>query len=358
MSHAGLLLGGVVVALLLGVFLAGRFRRPLLPIALDGGPLLLAPAGRAGVVDARARFREIFVAVREDHGRALPDDRPPDEALVRLGGEGAATGRPVALGPADGSLRVVVVPGFFAECVKNLVSPFADGLAHLATHGYRTGVIMVSGRSSCRHNAAQLRDAIMAMTLAPGERLLLIGHSKGSADILEALAAHAEIVPRVAAVVSVAGAVNGSPLADGVRRPYAAIVQKLPLRGCGAGDGAGLASLRRAERLGFLARATLPASVKYFSVGALVDGAGTSRLLRPSYRCLAELDPRNDSQVLASDMLIPGGTLLGYARADHWAVALPIARTWRRLAATLIDKNAFPREVLLEAIVRTVEESL
>src|SRR2546427_12471752 len=106
MNHHGWLLGGVLVALLLGVFRAGRFRRPLLPIALDGGPLLLAPAGRAGVVDARARFREIFAAVREDHGRVLPDDRPPDAALVRLGGEGAATGPPLALGPSDGSPRV------------------------------------------------------------------------------------------------------------------------------------------------------------------------------------------------------------------------------------------------------------
>lgn len=358
MSHPWLLLGGIVVLVLLVVFLAGRFRRPLLPIALDGGPLVLATAGGAGVVDGRARFREVYHAVREDHGRDLPDDRPPEEALVRLGGEGAATGRPVALGRAEGSLRVLVVPGFFGECVKDLVSPFADGLAHLATHGYQTGVIMVSGRSSSRHNAGQLKDAIMAMTLAPGERLLLVGHSKGSVDILEALAAHAEIVPRVAAVVSVAGAVNGSPLADGVRRPYAAILRKLPLRGCDAGDGGGLDSLRRAERLRFLATATLPVSVKYFSVCAIVDRAGASRLLRFSYRRLAEIDPMNDSQVLASDMIIPGGTLLGYARADHWAVALPIARTRRLLAAALVDRNAFPREVLLEAIVRMVEESL
>ena len=341
---------------LLGVPVTGCFRRPLLPDT-PGEPGILVPAARADVGEGRARFREVWCAVREDHGKDLPEDRPCDDVLWRLDGEGAPTGRRVALGPARGSLRVVVVPGIFGECFRNLAGTFADGLAHLTTHGYRTEVIMVSGRSSSRHNAAQIRDAIKAMTLGSGERLLLVGHSKGAVDILEALAAYADIVPRVAAVASVGGAVNGSPLADGLRSFYAAILKKLPLSGCGTGDGGGLDSLRRAERLRFLATATLPPSVKYFSVVGIVDRAGTSRLLRSSYRALAELDPRNDGQVLWSDAVIPGATLLGYVRGVHWAIALPFSRKSSVLASILIDRNAFPREVLLEAIVRTVEES-
>jgi len=92
-------------------------------------------------------------------------------------------------------------------------------------------------------------------------------------------------------------------------------------------------------------------------VVGIVDRAGTSRVLRSSYRALAELDPRNDGQVLWSDAVIPGATLLGYVRGDHWAIALPFSRASSVLASILIDRNAFPREVLLEAIVRTVEES-
>jgi hypothetical protein len=44
--------------------------------------------------------------------------------------------------------------------------------------------------------------------------------------------------------------------------------------------------------------------------------------------------------------------------ADHWAITLPIARICPWLGATFVNRNAFPREVLLEAIVRYVEESL
>jgi hypothetical protein len=80
--------------------------------------------------------------------------------------------------------------------------------------------------------------------------------------------------------------------------------------------------------------------------------------LRSSYDQLALVDPRNDSQVVFHDALVPGGALLGYLNADHWAVALPFNREHPVLANTLITRNAFPREVLLEAIARFVEESL
>jgi hypothetical protein len=66
----------------------------------------------------------------------------------------------------------------------------------------------------------------------------------------------------------------------------------------------------------------------------------------------------NDSQVVFHDALVPGGVLLGYLNADHWAVAMPFNREHPTLASTLVTRNAFPREVLLEAIVRFVEESL
>jgi len=67
-------------------------------------------------------------------------------------------------------------------------------------------------------------------------------------------------------------------------------------------------------------------------------------------------DPRNDSQLHFYDQLIPGCTLLGYVKADHWAIALPFSQD--RFAPALIDKNEFPREVLLEAVFRFVEEKL
>jgi hypothetical protein len=98
--------------------------------------------------------------------------------------------------------------------------------------------------------------------------------------------------------------------------------------------------------------------VRYFSVGGIVTSEETSTLLRPSHRDLAQIDGRNDGQVIFTDTVIPGGTLLGFVRADHWAIAMPITRPRLTPEAILIDHNAFPREVMLEAIVRAVEEGL
>ena len=70
------------------------------------------------------------------------------------------------------------------------------------------------------------------------------------------------------------------------------------------------------------------------------------------------MDARNDSQMLFYDQVIPGGVLLGYLNADHWAVAVPVARSHRFLGSTFVNHNDFPREALLEALMRFVEEDL
>ena len=68
----------------------------------------------------------------------------------------------------------------------------------------------------------------------------------------------------------------------------------------------------------------------------------------PPYWCgcmtgCQSMDPRNDSQTLFTDQLIPGSVLLGYLNADHWAVALPLDQAHPLLAATFTNRNAFPR---------------
>jgi hypothetical protein len=110
-----------------------------------------------------------------------------------------------------------------------------------------------------------------------------------------------------------------------------------------------------------MASAQLPESVKYFSVIGMVEEAQVSRALLSYYRNLALVDPHNDAQIVPEDAVIPRSVLLAYVRADHWAVALPFSRArgpfgW--LARLAVDRNGFPRELLLEAIVRAVEERL
>ena len=70
------------------------------------------------------------------------------------------------------------------------------------------------------------------------------------------------------------------------------------------------------------------------------------------------VDARNDSQVLFYDQVIPGSTLVAYLNADHWALAVPIARTHDIVGEILVDQNAFPREALHEALLRFIEEDL
>jgi hypothetical protein len=326
-------------------------------------PIDPLPGPPAGVADGRGRFREIYRAIREDHGRLLPDDLPCDEALRRAPDEPPPTGRPVHLGSARIPLRVLVVPGLYGECVADLVTPFAGAIEHLdEAHGYRAGLLPVSGRSSSARNAAQIREFLAASPPEPGERLVLVGYSKGACDALEAVTGHEGVRRRVDAVVGVAGAVAGSVLADGIPEPLGTLVSRADLPGCDAGDGGGIDSLRRATRRTWLARHALPQPVRYFSLVALPEPDRVSAILRPGHRRIADVDARNDGQVVWADAFIPAGTFLGYANADHWAVALPIVRGvpagLRAAAATLLDRNAFPREVLLEAIVRHVEEEL
>jgi hypothetical protein len=78
----------------------------------------------------------------------------------------------------------------------------------------------------------------------------------------------------------------------------------------------------------------------------------------PTYRKLARIDPRNDSQVIYSDQIIPGSTLVGFLNADHWAVAVPIDRAHNVIGSTVVNHNDYPREALLEALLRYVEEDL
>ena len=73
---------------------------------------------------------------------------------------------------------------------------------------------------------------------------------------------------------------------------------------------------------------------------------------------LSQIDPRNDSQIMFYDQIIPGSVLMGFLNADHWAVSVPVDRDNQFLRSTVVDKNAFPREVAMEAIIRFVDEDL
>ena len=332
---------------------------PLVPYSPDTPPLVLATAAQAGVEDARARFREVYCAVLEARAGELPDHRSCEEALTRVGAEPAGTGRRVDLGPSKRGLVAVGVPGIGYECFEKWLQSPAPAVKHVRRFGYDAMWLKVDALSSSGNNARQIRDAVMAMPYEAGPpRVVLIGYSKGAPDILEAIVAYPEIRSRVAAVVSAAGSVGGSALANDAEQYQADLLRHFPGATCGSGDGGGVASLRPATRQAWLSQNPLPREMRYYSLVTFPQPGRISSILASSYDKLARIDARNDSQMIFYDQVIPGSALVGYLNADHWALAVPINRTHDTIASLFVTQNAYPREALLEALLRFVEEDL
>ena len=125
-----------------------------------------------------------------------------------------------------------------------------------------------------------------------------------------------------------------------------------------SGDGGGVASLRPATRQAWLSQNPLPREMRYYSLVTFPQPGRISSILVSSYDKLARIDARNDSQMIFYDQVIPGSALVGYLNADHWALAVPINRTHDTIASLFVTQNAYPREALLEALLRFVEEDL
>ena len=307
----------------------------------------------------RARFRVFFCEVLEARGVTLAVYRACDQALVRVGGEPDAAGGTVDLGPSQRGLVAVFVPGIGWDCFSDWLGEVSGVDAHIRQFGYDQIILDVDGLSSSANNARQIRDAILQMPLpGPEPRLVLIGYSKGAPDILEAVVSYPEIRERVAAVVSAAGTIGGSPLANELSQSEVGLLTHWPGAKCTAGDGGALDSLRPATRKAWLAEHSLPTDFPYYSLVTFPQPERVSSVLKFSYNKLSRIDARNDSQMLFYDQLIPGSSLLGYVNADHWALAVPIARSHGILGSTFVNHNDFPREALLEALLRFVEEDL
>ena len=330
---------------------------PLIPHEFDGQPMVMLPASQVGVEDDRGRFREIFCSVLDERGDSVPDHRSCEEALTRLGTEPQGSGSAVNLGEARRPLSLGIVPGVGWGCFESWLELSRSGDKHISSFGYQAEIVEVDALSGEEAVAARIRDYVMAWAAREtGRELVLLGYSKGAPDILRALVDHPEIQAHVSAVVSLAGSIGGSPLAYDASQWQLEMFASWPEADCDKGDGKSLEALTPHVRRAWLAANPLPPSIPYYSIVALPEKERISSALQTTWRELAFVDPRNDSQVIFYDQIIPGSTLLAYLNADHWAVAVPIARTHDVIGSTLVDENDYPREALYEAVLRYVDE--
>lgn len=327
----------------------------------------LAVVGESPIVDERAKFREQFCGTLRQANVAGAEDC--ETFLWRLADEGrfaverASARDPVASG-ADaggekhaGRARVLIFGGAFGDCFPPWSTAFAGATAASEEAGFDVEIVPISGRSSSERNAVVVRQKVLA-TPSQDEPLILVGYSKGAVDVLEALVRYPEAAARVAAVISISGAINGSPLATHYRRLYDDFLRRRKIGSCAPSDSRVLESLDPAVRLRWLSQNPLPRNVRYYSLVTFAFPPRIARVLGHMQRILSKVSPRNDGQMLAEDELIPGSALLGFVNADHWAVAVRMEDRFPFLAHRSVGKHPFPRSVLLESALQYVRRDL
>jgi hypothetical protein len=314
-------------------------------------PTITTSSSAAGVRDMRGTYRQALC--RRLAGSAYACD----DVLRRLSGEPAPDPAvaPVPMSALAGRYRVGVVPGFLAECVKGIITPFSDVIAALGAAGVDVRILNVDGRGSTIMNAERLAVAITAAA-DDARPFILVAYSKGLPDVLELLVGRPEAAAHVAAVVSVAGASNGSPLADRYHSAYRLLVARFPLGGCRPGTGEELADLRRDVRVEWWRRHAGAVTVPIFTLVTAPRRERVSPLMRPAYLALARVEPRNDGNLLWYDQIPPGSRLLGYLDADHWGIATPFSEQIPLAGPFFAD--AVPRPPIIEAALEVVSATL
>jgi hypothetical protein len=250
--------------------------------------------------------------------------------------------------------HVVIVPGFLSSCFSDAPA-FQKGAQTLRDkYHFTVDTVPVTNDDSAANAKAigQFVDQIK-----DSKKLILIGYSKGSPDIYQALLTNPRLAARVAAFISVAGAIGGSPIASVLPQQAERWIKQFNLSGCQGDINSGFKSLGRDTRQAFLA--SYPhADVPAYSIVAQSARDNTSKTLLESWQLLQTYGTEEDGQILRQDAIVPGSRFLGAVLADHFAAALPFESANEKYLQLGMDKNHYPRASLFEAIVRFVSSDL
>jgi len=318
-------------------------------VPLDSLPPTTIVAVRdAGVHDLRGTFRAAACA-------RLPAEGPPcEDVLLKLAGEPSAAS-PARVEDLALRYRIAFVPGLFNECFEDLARPFSDVQVDLEARGFTVDYFAVAGRGSVAQNAAQLAGHFARL---PGDDrpLIVFAYSKGFVDLLEFMVRYPDVARPIAAVVSVAGASSGSPLADRMHAIYRSLGAQFPLPGCARGTGEEVLDLRPDTRIAWWQDHGAAVTVPIFTLVAAPRPDRVSPATRATYNELAKIDPRNDGKLLWQDQIAPRSHLLGYVNADHWSIAVPVLKEAPK--ASFLFRDTAPRTALAEAAIEVVAATL
>jgi hypothetical protein len=314
----------------------------------------LTYAGAPSISDERARFRDIFCQLMEGDSAARKKHLNCEDYLWRLSDEQKSGGHQRSIPEHDAHLRIVIITSAFAECFTETAITYEKPAARLRESGYEIDILVVGGRSSSKHNAAMIAEKVASMKLEPSDQLVLMGYSKGSTDILHFLVKYPKLAERVTAVLSVAGVINGTPIADNFAGDYNRWFAEMTLKECPPGDGGVVESLKRSEQFPWLAAHPLPPNIRYYSLAAFTTRDRIQPELLLTYDLLSAVDPRNDGQVIFYDQVIPGSELLGYVNLDHWDIAVAM----RPSTGSDTDNYPLVRDILFEAMILYLAESI
>jgi hypothetical protein len=330
------------------LFLFACASKSLPPAEETMPPIVLATLGEAGIRDLRHLFRAGVCG-------QLPADSPScEELILRFPGE-ASPGAPLVRRDIQDRYRIAFVPGLFNDCLNGIFHPFTDVSEDLKASGFTVHNFRTGGRASSAGNAQLLAKQLAE--LAPDPRpWIMVVYSKGLPDVLELLLRYPHGSQQLAAIVSIAGASNGSPIADELYELYRDWLAGLPIPGCDRGTGSEVQDLRRDVRLEWWQRNRSAIRVPIFSLVAVPRADRVSPILKRMYEILSGIDPRNDGQLLWYDALVTRGYLLGYVNADHLGVA--IAASQQAPALSFLFKDNVPRPALVRAAIDVAAETI